>query len=77
MLKLYNIIRVLHAVAYPSVLILKLAGRSVASYDKLYFFSAFSRLGHFSQVSGKAKERFILSIYLFSSLKDTKIQYNI
>ena len=57
MLELHKIIRVSHEVACPIVffffiLWVRLAGRSVQSYEKWSFFSAFSCLGLFPQVFG-------------------------
>ena len=39
-----------------------LAGRSVQSYEKWSFFSAFSRLGQFPEVFGQVKEFLILEL---------------
>ena len=40
----------------------RLAGRSVQSYEKWSFFSVFSRLGQFLQVFGQVKEFLILGL---------------
>ena len=45
------------------VLWARLAGRNVKNYEKLSFFSAFSCLDHFTQVSSQVKECLILQLH--------------
>ena len=48
---------------FSFVLWVRLAGRSVQSYEKWSFFSVFSRLGHFTQVFRQLKEWLILELH--------------
>ena len=47
--------------AYP--IVFTLAGRSIESYGKPYFFSIFERLGPFPHIFGKLKEWLILGLH--------------